>query len=326
MRAIVLSEPGGSEKLVVKDVPLPEVKPGWVRIRVKSFGINESEVTTRKGLSSPDVTLPRVPGIECVGLIDEAPRDSDLKPGQQVATMMGGMGRSFDGAYAQYTLVPVSQVIPFDSTLPWEILGALPEMSQTAYGSLNTGLDLHAGQTLLIRGGTSTVGLTAAAMAKELGATVISTTRRTERTQILRTLGVDHPIIDDGHISGIVQKICPNGVDAALELVGTRDLADTLRSVRVHGTVCFTGALSDAWTVKDFSPLGYIPNGVRLTAYGGAATDLPAEAFQRQLQAIADHRLKIIIAKTYHGLESVREAQTHLESGTTPGKHVVVLD
>jgi NADPH:quinone reductase-like Zn-dependent oxidoreductase len=325
MRAVVVSEPGGVDRLVVKDVPLPRARPGWVRIKVKAFGVNESEVTTRKGLSSPDVTLPRVPGIECVGLVDEAPADSGLRAGQQVATMMGGMGRSFDGAYARYTLVPVGQVIPFDSALPWEVLGALPEMCQTAYGSLHTGLDLHPGQTLLIRGGTSTVGLTAAAMAKDLGATVLSTTRRPERAQLLRTLGVDHPITDDGTIARTVRDICPDGVDAAVELTGTRNLRDTLRSVRVHGTVCFTGALSDTWTIQDFSPLGYLPNGVRLTAYGGAATDLPADAFQRQLQAIADGRLQVPIAKTYHGLESVREAQTNLESGALPGKHVVVL-
>jgi NADPH2:quinone reductase len=326
MRAVVVSEPGGVDRLVVRDVPLPRIRPGWARIEVKAFGVNESEVTTRKGLSSPDVTLPRVPGIECVGVVDEAPPGSGLRAGQQVATMMGGMGRSFDGAYAQYTLVPVGQIIPFDSELPWETLGALPEMFQTAYGSLGAGLDLRAGQTLLIRGGTSTVGLTAAAMAKDLGATVLSTTRRSERAEMLRGLGVDHPIVDDGTIADAVREICPDGVDAALELVGTRDLRDTLRSVRVHGTVCFTGALSDTWTLQDFSPLGYIPNGVRLTAYGGAATDLPAEAFQRQLQAIADGRLQVGIAKTYHGLESVGEAQTDLEARAVPGKHVIVLD
>ncbi len=325
MRAIVVAEPGGVEKLVVRDVPLPKVRPGWVRIRVKAFGVNESEVTTRKGLSSPDVTLPRVPGIECVGVVDEAPADSGLRPGRQAATMMGGMGRSFDGAYAQYTLVPIDQVIPFDSDLPWETLGALPEMCQTAYGSLSTGLDLRAGQTLLIRGGTSTVGLTAAAMAKNLGATVLSTTRRPERGEMLRELGVDHPIVDDGEIARTVREIFPDGVDAALELVGSRDLHDTLRSVRVHGTVCFTGALSDTWTIQDFSPLGYLPNGVRLTAYGGAASDLPADVFDHQLRDIAEGRLKVGVAKVYQGLESVREAHTDLEAGVTPGKHVVVL-
>jgi NADPH2:quinone reductase len=326
MRAVVLSEPGGIDKLVVKDLPVPTIKPGFLRIRVKAFGVNESEVTSRKGLSSSDFTMPRVLGIECVGVVDQAPEDSDLKPGQMVATMMGGMGRSFDGAYAEYTVVPISQVIPFETNLPWDVLGALPEMFQTAYGSLSKGLDLRGGQTLLIRGGTSTVGLSAAAIAKEMGAVVVSTTRRADSIEMMRDLGVDHPIIDDGKIAGRVRALFPDGVDAALELVGGKTLRDTMSATRVHGTACFTGALSDDWTIADFSPLGFIPFGVRLTSYGGEATDLPADVFNRQLAAIADGRLKVPVAKVYHGLEMVLEAQADLEARTAPGKYVVVLD
>lgn len=326
MRAVVLSEPGGVDKLVVTDVPVPATLPGHVRIRVKAFGVNESEVTSRKGLSSPDFTMPRVLGIECVGIVDEVSPGSDLKPGQMVATMMGGMGRSFDGAYAEYTLVPVSQVIPFETSLPWDVLGALPEMFQTAYGSLNKGLDLRPGQTLLIRGGTSTVGLSAATIAKEMGAVVIATTRRPDRLEMLRGVGVDHPIVDDGTIADSVRALVPEGVDAALELVGGRTLQDTLQATRVHGTVCFTGALSDDWVIADFNPLGYIPFGVRLTTYGGEATDLPADVFNRQLRAIADGRLQASVAKVYHGLERVRDAQADLEARAEPGKLVVVLE
>ncbi len=140
MRAVVVTRPGGLDALESKDVPVPVRKPGRVRIKVKAFGVNESEVTTRKGESDAVVTYPRVPGIECVGVVDEADEDSGLRPGQQVATMMGGMGRSYDGAYAQYVTVPAAQVIPFETGLPWEVLGALPEMFQTAYGSLAAGL------------------------------------------------------------------------------------------------------------------------------------------------------------------------------------------
>jgi NADPH:quinone reductase len=167
MRAVVVTRPGGLDALEIQDVPVPVRNPGWVRIRVKAFGVNESEVTTRKGESDAVVTYPRVPGIEGVGVVDDVDENSSLRPGQQVATMMGGMGRSYDGAYAQYVTVPAAQVIPFETGLPWEVVGALPEMFQTAYGSLTTGLDLKAGQTLLIRGGTSAVGLSAATIAKE---------------------------------------------------------------------------------------------------------------------------------------------------------------
>jgi NADPH:quinone reductase len=239
--------------------------------------------------------------------------------------MMGGMGRTFDGSYAQYVTVPAAQVVPFETTLPWDVVGALPEMFQTAYGSLTTGLDLRAGQTLLIRGGTSTVGLSAATMAKDLGATVISTTRHANRSDELRAISVDHPIVDDGTIAQQVRALAPNGVDAALELVGCTALPDTLGCMRIHGTVCFTGALAGGWTIPEFTPF-MIPSGVRLTSYAGEATDLPVHAFQQQLHAIADGRLKPPIAKTYHGLDSVRDAQADVEAATTPGKHVVLLD
>jgi NADPH2:quinone reductase len=325
MRAVVVTRPGGLDALEVKDVPVPERKPGWVRISVKAFGVNESEVSTRKGESDPEVTYPRVPGIEAVGVVDEADAASGLRPGQQVATMMGGMGRTFDGSYAQYVTVPAAQVVPFETALPWDVVGALPEMFQTAHGSLTTGLDLRAGQTLLIRGGTSTVGLSAATMAKDIGATVISTTRHANRSDELRAIGVDHPIVDDETIVQQVRGLAPNGVDAALELVGCTVLPDTLGCVRLHGTVCFTGALAGGWTIREFTPF-MIPSGVRLTSYAGDAADLPAHVFQQQLHAIADGRLKPPIAKTYRSLDRVRDAQADVEAATTPGKHVVLLD
>ncbi|MFC9690313.1 zinc-binding dehydrogenase [Kribbella sp. NPDC056951] len=324
MRAVVVTETGGLEALRLTSVPMPEPRAGWVRIKVMAFGVNESEVTTRKGESDRDVTYPRIPGIEGVGVVEQAPAGSGLRPGQQVATMMGGMGRSFDGSYAEYVAVPVGQVIPFESGLPWDVIGALPEMFQTAYGSLVKGLRLEAGQTLLIRGGTSTVGLSAATMAKDLGATVIATTRAAGRIGELRAMGVDHPVVDDGTIAAKVREIAPDGVDAALELVGCSVLPDTLGCVRGYGTVCFTGALAGAWTLPDFSPF-LIPSGVRLTSYAGDATDLPASVFQQQLQAIADGRLQVPVAKVYYGLEQVRDAHADIEAGTTPGKHVVVV-
>jgi NADPH:quinone reductase len=325
MRAVVVTRPGGLDALEIKGVPVPRLQHGWVRIKVKAFGVNESEVTTRRGESDAQVTYPRIPGIEGVGIVDEAPRDSGLRSGQQVATMMGGMGRSFDGSYAEYVVVPLGQVIPFVSDLPWDVVGALPEMFQTAYGSLRTGLDLKPGQALLIRGGTSTVGLSAAAMAKDIGATVLSTTRRADRADELRAVGVDQPIVDDGTVADRVRELFPGGVDAALELVGCSVLPDTLHSVRAHGVVCFTGALARQWTIPDFTPF-MIPSGVRLTSYAGAASDLPANVFAGQLKAVAEGRLKAPVAKVYHGLERVRDAQADLEAGATPGKHVVVLD
>jgi len=243
MRAVVLSGPGPVENLELKELPLPAERDGWVRIRVEAFGLNRSEYHTRLGFAE-GVVFPRVLGIEAAGTVDWAPAGSGLERGQRVVTMMGGMGRVYDGGYAEYTSVPQEQVIPFESELPWEVLGAVPEMLQTAYGSLTVGLDLRPGQTLLIRGGTSSVGMAAAALARQIGATVLATTRRADRLDTLRERGVAHPLVDDGDVAAQVRAIFPEGVDAALELVGTPTLPDTLRATRIHGTVCMTGMLS----------------------------------------------------------------------------------
>jgi NADPH2:quinone reductase len=286
-----------------------------------AFGLNRSELHTRLGYAQ-GVTLPRVLGIEAVGTIDAAP-DGDLAIGQQVATLMGGMGRVFDGGYAEYTVVPRRQVIPFTSDLPWEVIGAVPETLQTAYGSLTTGLDLQQGQTLLVRGGTSSVGLAAATVAKDLGATVLTTTRQADRVQSLLDHGADHVLVDDGQIADQVHDLLGAGVDAAIELVGTPTLPDTLRATRVHGTVCFTGMLSNQWTVPDFYPIDYIPSGVRLTGYSGGSADLAPQVLQCYLDRLTDGSATLGPIRV-HSLDGIREAHLDLEHNRTFGKHVVL--
>src|SRR3954447_5146260 len=297
MRAVVLAAPGPPDALEIRDRPIPSPAPGWVLIRVKAFGLNRSELHTRLGLAA-GVTFPRVLGIEATGVVAAAP-GGEFEPGRQVMTMMGGMGRTFDGGYAEYTCVPAGQVIPFRSDLPWEVLGAVPEMLQTAYGSLTVGLDARPGQSLLIRGGTSSVGLAAAVLATRAGLTVLATTRDLARTDVLDRAGVDHPILDDGSVAARVRAIVPDGVDSALELVGTPTLPDTLRATRVHGVVCFTGMLSNQWIVRDFYPIEYIPRGVRLTSYGGDATDLPAHVLQEYLDSVEAGRAVVPIDHVY---------------------------
>jgi NADPH2:quinone reductase len=234
------------------------------------------------------------------------------------------MGRTFDGGYAEYTCVPAAQVIPFQSELDWATLGAVPEMLQTAYGSLTVGLDMQPGQSLLIRGGTSSVGMAAAVLAKDHGLTVFSTTRRPERSAALTAIGVDHVIVDDGEIAPKVRAIASAGVELALELVGTPTLPDTLRATTIHGVVCFSGMLSNQWIVRDFYPIGYLPRGVRLTAYGGEADDLPAPVLQSFLDAVAAGRLTVPLYRTYT-LDQIRIAHTDMEAGNATGKLVVVL-
>jgi NADPH:quinone reductase len=320
MRAVVLDGPGPPEALVIRDLPVPDPAAGWVLIRVKAFGLNRSELHTRLGLAQ-GVTFPRVPGIEAVGVVASCP-GAEFPAGQQVATLMGGMGRVFDGGYAEYTCVPAGQVVPFRSDLDWAVLGAVPEMLQTAYGSLDVGLDAQPGQSILVRGGTSSVGMATAVLAKQRGMTVLSTTRNPAKGSALTGVGADHVVIDDGNVAAAVRQVLPDGADAALELIGTPTLPDTLRSVRVHGVVCFTGMLSNQWTVHDFYPIEYLPRGVRLAAYGGESADLPPPLLQGFLDQVAAGTAVVPIGHVYR-FDEIVQAHADMEANRVSGKLVV---
>jgi NADPH2:quinone reductase len=321
MRAVVIDQPGGPDVLQVRDVPVPQPAPGWVLIRVEAFGLNRSELHFRSGVASSG-SLPRIPGIEAVGTIEHAP-GGEFPVGTKVAAMMGGMGRSFDGGYAEYVSVPARIVVPFTSTLGWSVLGAIPEMLQTAAGSLRVGLQAVDGQTLLIRGGTSSVGLALATLGSMRGMIVLSTTRNPASRQLLEAAGADHVIIDDGSIAERVRDIVPGGVDGAVELVGVNVMRDTLRSVRTGGTVCFTGMLSDQWTIPEFYPMDWLPNGVRLTAYSGEAADLTAAELQGFLDAVAAGHARVPLGKVY-ALDEIAQAHRDMEQGVAGGKLVVI--
>ena len=321
MKAAVIREPGAPEVLAIEELPVPQPAPGWVLIRVKAFGLNRSELFTRQGLS-PSVRFPRVLGIEAVGIVEQAP-GGEFEPGQTVATAMGGMGRQFDGGYAEYTCVPAVQVQAINTTLDWQTLGALPEMIQTAWGSLNSALQLKPGQSLLIRGGTTSVGLAAAVLAKQQGATVAATTRRADRESMLKDNGADHVFIDSGKIADDVRRVFPDGVDKVLELVGTTTLLDSLRCAARFGSVCMTGMVGNAWELEQFSPMGTIPSLVNLTTYSGGSQDFIESPLQRVVNEIEKDRMMPKIGRVFQ-LDDIVKAHRCMEDNTAGGKIVVL--
>lgn len=316
MKAVLIDKPTKGEDVVLTETSLPEVKPGWVLVKVRAFGMNHSEQILREfEISSSYIHKPIIPGIECVGEIAD-PSDSNLLKGQKVVSLMGGMGRSFNGSYAEYALLPIHHVFPVESKLSWTEMGAIPETYFTAWASLFECLDLKKEDILLIRGATCALGYVSIQIAKTLGCQVIATTHKEEKLKLLQDTGCDECILDDG--SSLKGKA--SGVTKVLELIGIKTLKDTMFSVEKGTIVCNTGVLGKVYEWNHFDPIKDIPNGVYLT---GFYSNYPNQKTMQEIFTFVDkHQLKPLIGAVYD-FKDIREACIALDSGKINGKIVV---
>lgn len=315
MRAVLLHNITEGRSIVLSECPVPEVRPGWVLVKVKAFGLNHSEKLLRLNEIRADyIRKPIIPGIECAGEIAD-PSDSGLAVGQRVVALMGGMGRSFHGSYAEYALLPRRIVFPVESELPWEALGAVPETYFTAWGSLLECLRLTPNDTLLIRGATCALGYASIQIAKALGCRVIAATHREAKLPLLAE--ADEAVLDDGQLTGRV-----HGVTKALDLVGPRNLRDTLTAVEKGGVVCQTGLLGGVYALNGFDPIKDIPNGVYLT---GFFSNYPTQQIMEEIFAfLKEHRLVPVSGKVFD-FANIRDAILAQDEGGVNGKIVVKL-
>lgn len=324
MRAIILEKFGGLDSLVYADIPKPLPTDGEVVIAVKGFGINHAEIHMRRGEWAEAA---EVSGIECVGIVDSCP-GGEFPVGAKVAALMGGLGRTINGSYAQYTRVRAANVALIESDLPWSQLAALPETYATAWTCLYRNLNLTAGQTLVIRGATSAFGQAALKMAVITGANVIATARSRERFRMLEELGATRVEVERGDLAAHIAEA--NRIDAVLDLVGNSTILDSLDMLRRGGTACLAGWLGGLAPIGDFNPLARMASGVNFSFFaspvfgnpGFPVSDVP---FGEIAQQIVDGKLDAAPARVF-SFDDIREAHRVAEAGEAAGKLVVVME
>lgn len=315
MKAVKIYQAGGPEQLIYQDVPTPNVKDGWSLVKINGFGINHSEIFTREG-KSPSVQFPRILGIECVGEVAQSSTPA-LAVGQKVVSIMGEMGRAFDGSYAEYVLLPNEQIYPVHTDLDWTTLAAIPETYYTAFGSLQQ-LRIAPQDRVLVRGAGSGVGVAFAQLLKARFPHIVlhGSTRNPAKATRLQAVGFDEVITEaDGKIQ------TDQSYDKILELVGPATLRDSFSHINEHGIVCNTGQLGNIWYVNNFDPIIELKNNSYLTAfYSGNVSQAKLDAM---FDYIRQFNVKILIERVF-ALEQVPEAHRFLQSTDGFGKVVVM--
>lgn len=318
MKAVKVFEAGGSDVLTLVECDKPSIKAGWSLIKVMGFGINRSEILTRQG-HSPSVTFPRILGIECVGVIAETSDAEKLPIGSRVVSIMGEMGRAFDGSYAEYVLVPNEQIYQVKTDLAWEVMASIPETYYTAFGSMNN-LKLEADDSVLVRGATSGVGLAFVKLlkAKHPDLRVVGTSRQADKLPRLLVEGFDDVVLErDGRL------LTEEKFSKILDLVGAKVIKNSLSHLRSGGIVCVTGLLGGAWFLEDFDPIEALKDNLYLTTFHSST--VTEEKLQELFDYIGHYQLKIEPERVF-ALEDIKQAHDYLDSQNSFGKVVVIND
>ncbi|PQE10605.1 alcohol dehydrogenase protein [Rutstroemia sp. NJR-2017a WRK4] len=327
MKAIIISQFGGPESLVLKEIPIPQPDLGEVLVKIKAFGLNHAEIHMRKGEWAE--WMP-VSGTECVGIVASCP-GGEFKEGTPVASLMGGLGRTINGSYAEYTKARVENVVclgPSAAGLEWAQLAVIPESYATAWTCLFRNLEVNKGQSLLIRGATSSFGQAALNLAVEKGVKVVATTRNEERFASLKALGADRVELEGPNLSQRVSE----KVDGILDLIGNSTILDSLKMVRRGGRVCLAGFLGGLAPISDFNPLLQMASGVHFSFFGSFSfgtpgfplSDVPLKDIATM---VADKKFKAEPARVFQfGEEEIRNAHRVMEANEANGKIVMTID
>lgn len=352
MTAAVLTNPGPSPPpecfTYSHDYPRPTLpSPHWILVRVYAAGLNRAELRSRTGFIPypPEFNIwideyhpdpPKVLGEEFVGIVEEPGTATWFKKGERVAGWIYGGGKAHDGAYAEFSLCHKRRLYRLPETsLPWNVLAAIPMSMWTAYGMVEVSGGLSKrpkGSTVLVHGGTSSIGVWAVLLAKDQGATVLATTRNPAKVERLKAAGADHVILED-KIEEEVHRLCPAGVNVVVELISPGQCKRLLDLTARHGTLTISGVLG-SWDLKDFNPL-MIPPARNLSFYTMTSSGIGHQ--DDELENVEDV-LADIVQKVESGkispaafldrtfkLAEIGDAHAYMEDNKATGKVVVTV-
>ena len=224
MKAILIDP---EKNLIPRDIADPALKPGFVIIRVRAAGVNRADLLQVQGKYPSPPGWPDYPGLECSGVIAEAPRESRWKAGDKVCALLGG------GGYAEKVLVPEGMVMPMPEGVSFEEAAALPEVYATAFLNLVRIGDLKRGETVFIQAGASGLGIAAIQIAKQLGAEVVTTVGSQEKAEAVKKLGAD--VVINRKTQSADAVLADHPIDVALDCAGGALLGKCLSAIGPAG-------------------------------------------------------------------------------------------
>lgn len=338
MKGVRIHEFGGPEVLRYEDIPDPQPRKDQVLVRVKACSLNHLDLWVRKGL--PGVKLPHILGSDVAGeVVEVGEYITDIKPGQRVVVApmhfcghcvkcLAGqqnqcreftvLGNAVDGGDCELIAVPAANVIPFPESLDFNEAASVPLVFVTAWHMLVGLAGIRPGQTVLVLGGSSGVGIAAIQIAKLFRCSVITTAGDEKKLEKAHSLGADHGINHyKQKISVEVRKITnKEGVDIVVEHVGAATWDESLRSLKAAGTLVTCGATTGPDAKIDLRHL--FARQLRLLgSYMGTMAEL-----NEVLGHVFAGRLKPVLDRIFP-LSEIRAAHEYLEKSQMFGKVVV---
>jgi NADPH2:quinone reductase len=326
MRAIEITQPGGPDVLQPCERPMPELKPGEILIKVHAAGVNRPDVFQRLGQYPVPPGASDLPGLEVAGeIVDGDLQNSGFGKGDLVCALVQG------GGYAEYCAAPLAQCLPVPPGLSPLEAASLPETFFTVWSNVFQRAGLKEGETLLVQGGSSGIGVTAIQVAKALGHRVFATAGTAEKCRACEELGAERAINykEEDFVAVVKELTDGKGVDVVLDMVGGDYVAREVSCLADDGRIVVIALLGGAKANVD---LGQVLRR-RLTITGSTLRPRPV-AFKAQIARelrervwplLAAGTIKPVIYKTFP-LEGAAEAHALMESSTHVGKIVLDLE